>query len=103
MFALKNLTTILLPAWHKTLPTYGLPSRMMPQDVATWWNSTFDMLDFAVQYRVAIDAMTAVQEFDLRKYELVPAEWDIAKELRDVLKVSNLSLSAFFYCSHYSG
>ena len=61
------------------------------------------MLDFTVQYRVTIDTMTAVWEFDLCKYKLVPAKWDIAKELRDVLKVSNLSLSAFFYCSHYSG
>jgi len=64
----------------------------MPRGVATCWNSTFDMLDFAVQYRVAIDAMTAVREFDLRKHELVSAEWDIAAELRDVLKVSNPSL-----------
>ena len=54
------------------------------------------MLDFAIQYRVAIDAMTAVREFDLRKYELVSAEWGIAKELRDVLKVSNPSLSGFY-------
>jgi len=46
------------------------------------------MLEFAIQYRVAIDAMTAVRDFDLRKHELVSSEWDIATELRDVLKVS---------------
>jgi hypothetical protein len=68
---------------------------MMPRDVSTRWNSTFDMLDFAIRYRVAIDAMTAVRHFDLRKYELVPAEWAIATELRDVLKVNNLSLPFF--------
>ena len=92
MFALKNSTTILLPTWNKTLPLHGLPVCMMPRDVSTRWNSTFDMLEFAIRYRVAIDAMTAVREFDLRKYELVSAEWDIAMELRDVLKVSNPSL-----------
>ena len=43
---------------------------MMPQDVLTCWNSTFNMLEFAIRYRVAIDAMTAAREFNLRKYEL---------------------------------
>ena len=65
---------------------------MMPRDVSTQWNSTFDMLDFATQYCVAIDAMTAVRGFNLRKYELSSAEWDITVELRDVLKASNLPL-----------
>jgi len=57
-----------------------------------WWNSTFDMLEFVIQYHVAIDAMTAVQGFDLCRYELAPTEWNTATELQDVLKVSNLPL-----------
>ncbi len=68
---------------------------MMPRDVPTRWNSTFDMLDFAIRYRVAIDAMTAVREFDLRRYELASTEWNIAEELRDVLKASNLPFLFF--------
>jgi len=47
------------------------------------------MLKFAIRYCVAIDAMTAVQEYDLCKYELGSAEWNIAKELQEVLRVSN--------------
>lgn len=50
------------------------------------------MLDFALKYRPAIDTMTATRDFDLRKYELVPAEWRIAGELRGVLQV----LHSFF-------
>ena len=73
-FALKNSTTILLLAWYKTLSAHGLPPCMMPQDVSTRWNSTFDMLDFANRYCDAIDAMTVVCGFDLRKYELLPAK-----------------------------
>ena len=53
----------------------------MPQDVSTCWNSTCDMLEFAIKYRIAIDAMTAICDFDLRQYELLPTEWDIAAEL----------------------
>lgn len=93
---MKNSTTILLPAWDKTLSTHGLSARIMPRDVSTCWNSTFDMLEFAIRYRVAIDAMTAVREFDLRKYELVPDEWSIAMELCDVLRVSNC-IPLFFF------
>lgn len=69
------------------LKVVKLPERIMPRDVSTRWNSTFDMLDFAIKYRPAIDSMTAARDFDLRKYELLPAEWKIAGELRDVLKV----------------
>jgi len=68
----------------------------MPRDVSTRWNSTFDMLGFAIQYRAAIDTMTAARDFGLRQYELAPAEWKIAIELRDVLKVCVLMI--FFYC-----
>jgi len=64
----------------------------MPRDVSTRWNSTFDMLEFAIQYRPAIDAITAAHNFSLRQYELVPAEWKMASELQDVLKVSLLLL-----------
>ena len=65
---------------------------MMPRDVSTRWNSTFDMLEFAIQYRTAIDAMTAAHDFGLRQCKLVPAEWKVAGELQEILKVSILLL-----------
>jgi len=38
--------------------------------------------------------MTAACDMDLWKYKLVPEEWNIAGELRDVLKVS------YYYILH---
>ncbi|KAF8256680.1 hypothetical protein EI94DRAFT_1488805, partial [Lactarius quietus] len=61
-FALKNSTTLLLPQWYNTLSAHGLPHRMMPRDVSTRWNSTFDMLNFAIEYRPAIDTMMATRD-----------------------------------------
>ena len=60
----------------------------MPRDVSTRWNSTFDMLDFALDYRAAIDKITGDRNCDLRTYELTNAEWDILGQLRTVLFVS---------------
>jgi len=59
---------------------------MMPRDVSTHWNSTFDLLNFPIDYRAAIDAVTSNRDFNLRKYELADEEWAIAVNLRDTLK-----------------
>ncbi len=66
---------------------------MMPRDVSTCWNSTYDMLQFALQYRAAIDSMTAMRDLDLCKFELAPEEWEVAKDLCNILEVCCLFLS----------
>jgi hypothetical protein len=86
-FNLKNSPTILLPVWYKTLATHHYTPRMMPYDVTTCWNSTFDMLESAVDYHVAINTMTAAHDFGLHQYKLLPAEWKVACKLWDILKV----------------
>ena len=60
----------------------------MPRDVATRWNSTYDMLEFAIEFREALDTITGEKEMRLRKYEMDNEEWEIAQQLRDFLKVS---------------
>ena len=69
------------------LEDLDLGVRMMPRDVITRWNWTFDMLEFAIDYRAAIDAITSNSDLNLRKYELEDNEWIIAVNLRDTLKV----------------
>jgi hypothetical protein len=61
--------------------------QMMPRDVTTRWNSTFDMLDFAVEHTEAIDNITGDRDMKLRQYELSEDDWDMARKLRNVLKV----------------
>jgi len=59
---------------------------MMPQDVPTCWNSTFDMVNFTINYQLAIDAITGNHDMKMRSLELDAPEWAIAKELCETLK-----------------
>ena len=51
------------------------------------------MLSFAVKYRKAIEHITSDLKNDLCKYELTDMEWQIADELKEMLKVSSLFTS----------
>jgi hypothetical protein len=87
-YAILHSTTILLPAWFTLLESLKVSARKMPRDVTTRWNSTYDMLVFALEYRAAIDQICGTKANGLRKYEISAGEWRIAGQLRDVLKVS---------------
>ena len=60
----------------------------MLRDVATRWNSTFDMLTFAILYRKPIRAVT--RNSNLAIYQLTAQEWDYAAELKRALQVSTI-------------
>ena len=75
----------------------------MPRDVKTRWNSTLDMLDFAVQYIPAIDTITGDHDMKLRQYELSKDDWDMARQLRDVLKVSSCFQLLFMLPDDFTG
>ena len=47
----------------------------------------YDMMVFALKYRNPIDAITAEQEFKLRKHELYDEDWKIVGDLVAVLEV----------------
>ena len=79
--------------WKKLLAAMRLVVRTMPRDVSTRWNSTFTMLNFALEYRSAIDSLTGDHAADIRKLEVDDEEWELLKQLRDVLKVSLVTVS----------
>lgn len=59
----------------------------MPRDVATRWNSTWDVLDYALKHRKVVDAVTQRRDLKLRKYELADDEWELVEQLHEVLGV----------------
>ncbi|EPS93984.1 hypothetical protein FOMPIDRAFT_64674, partial [Fomitopsis schrenkii] len=81
--------TLLLPAWERAVEIVKLKLKKLPRDVRTRWNSTFRMLDVALEYRMAIERMTDAQANNLRRWELDEREWEIARQLRDILQVSS--------------
>ena len=42
----------------------------MPHDVATHWNSTYEMLKFTIKYVKALDMLTSEHKLGLHDYEL---------------------------------
>ncbi|KAG0706868.1 hypothetical protein DFH29DRAFT_758840, partial [Suillus ampliporus] len=92
-FKLIHSTTILLPAWHEALHSLKMSIMLMPRNVAMRWNSTFDMLNYAVEHRKAVDIVTQHWDLGLCEFELSDEEWDIAGQLRDILKYTTLFFS----------
>jgi hypothetical protein len=91
-YAVKNSTTIVLPQWYRILEALSLEPRVIPRDIRTRWNATYDMLDFVYRYKKAINKITDIRDMKLRAYEIEAHEWEIVRQLRDVLKVSNHSI-----------
>ena len=90
-FAVIHSTTIALPAWWCSCEMHKLTPNLIPRDVVTRWNSTYDMMQFALKYRKPIDSITADKSLkSLRKFELDDDEWNIVTELVSILKVSPL-------------
>ena len=87
--------------WFETLEKLKMKAAKMPRDVRTRWNSTYNMLEFAVRYRVAINEITSSKKANLHWYELDGEEWRVAEQLCAALKVRatrwTLELALTFY------
>ncbi|PBK98848.1 hypothetical protein ARMGADRAFT_921053, partial [Armillaria gallica] len=50
-FKIINSSTILLPTWNAILNELKLKPKKLPHDIATCWNSTYDMLEVAMEHK----------------------------------------------------
>jgi len=75
--------TIILPQWFTTLEELMLHQQMMPHDIMT----TYNMLEFTIEYHEALESITGNQRMKLRQYELTEEDWEIATQHHSVLKV----------------
>ena len=71
------------------MESLSLERRVIPRDVRTRWNATYDMLEFAYRYKKAVNKITDIRDMKLRRYEIEPHEWEIIRQLRDLLSVSH--------------
>ncbi|PIL30443.1 hypothetical protein GSI_07142 [Ganoderma sinense ZZ0214-1] len=82
-----NSSTILLPAWKEAIALHGLLERLIPRNVRTRWNSTYNMLAMVLEYHLPYKQMCERTDNGLRGYKLLDEEWGVATQLEKVLKV----------------
>ncbi|KAH9962336.1 hypothetical protein BC827DRAFT_1130418 [Russula dissimulans] len=92
-FTVIHSTMIALPAWCKACVANNLPIRLIPHDVKTHWNSTFNMVKMALKYCAAVDDITANKGLKLCKYELDDDDWEIVSDLLRIYKDTTLFFS----------
>jgi hypothetical protein len=80
-FAIKNSSTLTLPQWYQILEALSLNARVMSHDIRTHWNATYDMLDFAYQYKWVINKITDIHEMKLCEYKIEVHEWEVVWQL----------------------
>ena len=57
--------------------------------MSTHWNSAFDMVDFGVLYDQVIESITDKWKLGLGQFAIDEHEWQLLRQLRNVLKVSH--------------
>lgn len=86
-FKVINSPTILLPTWHKTVAGSAFENWALPRDVATRWNSTYDMLSAFIEMKDFVVKFLDSSSVGLVEYALTSAEWDVIEDLVYVMKV----------------
>jgi len=67
--------------------------KLIPRDVATRWNSTLNLLEYALKHHKAIDLVTQRRELGLQDLELTDDKWVIVEQLQCVLKVTMYNIA----------
>ena len=84
------MTTIPLPAGYHNSHELKLKEHLILHDVVSHWNSTYNMMNFTLKYRMEIDRVTGDKSLKLRRYELDNEDWVIIEHLVSMLEVCGL-------------
>ncbi|KAL1673131.1 hypothetical protein EV122DRAFT_294382 [Schizophyllum commune] len=71
----------------KSAPPENDDRNRISRRVATRWNSDFKCLDDYLALKAAVEALTSQSDLKLQVYRLTQRQWDLAKELRDLLRI----------------
>jgi hypothetical protein len=63
---------------------------LIPRDVRTRWNLTYNMLCFILKHKKAYRRFTVDNSNDLRDYELKADEWEVVEQLCKILAVHSV-------------
>ncbi|KAJ3831396.1 hypothetical protein F5878DRAFT_549610, partial [Lentinula raphanica] len=85
-FKIIHSTTLLLPRWREQVAGTEFDGQVIPRDVATRWNSTFDMLTAFLRLKEHIVQFLDRSSNGLSDYALDEEEWDAIKDLVSILK-----------------
>jgi hypothetical protein len=86
-FKIINSPTLLLPRWREQVSNTKFKNRVLPRDVATRWNSTYDMLAAFMEMRDSVSQFLDRSSNGLADLLLTDEEWDVIEGLVSALKV----------------
>ncbi|KAJ3777640.1 hypothetical protein FB446DRAFT_633659, partial [Lentinula raphanica] len=85
-FKIIHSSTDLLPKWREHMQDTPFKGRMLPRDVATRWNSTYDMLAAFLEMKDPVSAFLDRSSHGLTDFLLNDDEWEAITDLVSVLK-----------------
>ncbi|KAJ3816157.1 hypothetical protein F5880DRAFT_1494561 [Lentinula raphanica] len=92
-FKIIHSTTNLLPKWRAHVSETEFKDQVLPRDVATRWNSTFDMLSAFLQMKDLVSGFLDHSSYQLVEYILDDDEWEAIEGLVSVLKEATIFFS----------
>ncbi|KAJ3831543.1 hypothetical protein F5878DRAFT_513021, partial [Lentinula raphanica] len=94
-FKIIHSMTLLLPKWREHVAGTKFEGRVLPRDVATQWNSTYDMMSAFHKMKEQMSEFLDRSSNRLSDFVLNNDEWEAIKGLVSILKDATL-----FFSSH---
>jgi hypothetical protein len=89
---INNSTTLLLPRWREQVSATSFKNWILPRDVATWWNSTYDMLAAFVEMKDPVSKFLDRSSNGMAEFLISDEEWDAIEGLVSALRVFSIFL-----------